>query len=327
MSSLFCPRVVFFGSGSFASPILSSLLELDRSSSCEICLVVTQDKLQSKEGEGAISSGVSSIPLLRAPRFAEELYERLRDIGADLFITASYGFRFPREYLDLAVYGSYNLHASLLPRWRGSSPIQHSLLRGDSRSGVTLIRMDDRIDCGGIIRQASLPIGCDESYKDLEFRLAELGARELEDFLTSGYWQTKPLGIKQDEGGSSYARKLRRDDGLIDWSLSAEFLSCQVRAFSPWPGSAFSAIGKRVLLHAARAEKLSEAIAGGGKGEVRMGEVLCIQPHTVIRCGGARGLVLLSLHRAGGRVCAAADFLRGFPLQAGMILGGRNGEL
>ena len=247
----FCARVVFFGSGFFARTVLSSLLEPRAKASCELCLVITQDKL----GTEAVASGAASVPLLRSPRFDEELYGRLAELRADLFITASYGFRFPREYLDLSGYGSYNLHASLLPRWRGSSPIQHSLLHGDVTSGVTLIRMEERIDCGGIIRQASLTIGSDASQHDLESRLAELGARELGTFLSSGDWRDKPLGTEQDDEAASYARKLRRGDGLLDWRLDAEFLSRQVRAFSPWPGTFFMVADKRVLLHAARVEE------------------------------------------------------------------------
>ncbi len=344
-SLLSSPRVVFFGSGSFATPILSRLIELSAASSCELCMVITQDIIQDKRKEdetnpdkkpdkigGNEASRATSFPMLHAPRFDEQLYARLRETRADLFITASYGFRFPRAYLDLATYGSYNLHASLLPRWRGSSPIQHSILHGDKRSGVTLIRMDERIDCGGIVRQASLDIGCNDSYKDLESRLAVLGASELEDFLVGGCWREKPLGAQQVEGAASYARKLHKGDGLIDWSLSAEFLSCMVRAFSPWPGTAFFAAGRRVLLHAARVELPIEGRAS------KNGEVLRLSPYPIVRCGGAGvetvdktgvavetgALGLLSLQRAGGRVCAAADFLRGFPMRAGMVLGGKD---
>ena len=336
-SPRFCPRVVFFGSGFFARPILSSLLELSASANCELCLIITQDKLQAVGLQP--EDATTSIPPLRSPRFDEELYVRLAELRADLFITASYGFRFPREYLDLAAYGSYNLHASLLPRWRGSSPIQHSILHGDATSGVTLIRMDEGIDCGGIIRQTSLAIGSDDSQHDLESRLAELGARALGSFLTSGDWRDKPLGVKQDDGAASYARKLRRGDGLLDWRLDAEFLSRQVRAFSPWPGTFFTVADKRILLHAARVEEaidtssdvsggdISGDISGKVSGKISdeiSGEILRLQPYPLIRCGGVNELSLLSLQREGGRICAAADFLRGFPLRVGMTLGGKD---
>ncbi len=302
-------RVVFFGSGGFARPILRALLDL--ADICEVCAVVTLDN--QRVAAAPFSATGIEILTLRPRRLDAELFARLRAMRVDLFITASYGLRFPRAYLDLPRYGSYNLHASLLPRWRGASPIQHSILHGDVDSGVTLISMGERIDCGRIVCQSCMRLGSSESYIELESRLSELAARDLLRFLREGLFQKADSWRKQDEELASYAGKFSRADGFIDWGMGAEFLSRRVRAFALWPGSAFFVDGVRVLVHEVRVEDMSPTA-----GSV-VGEVLRVAPHPLVRCGtGVLGL--LRLQREGRKVMLAADFLRGFSLRAGMVL-------
>ena len=236
----------------------------------------------------------------------------------DAIVTANYGILLPRKILQSARLGSYNVHASLLPRWRGASPIQQAILQGDSESGVSVIRMNECLDRGEIVLCKHTPLHPQETYNSLEMRLSQLGAEatsELLELLAGGEVCTEA----QDDSSSCWAKKLRREDGLLDWHASAEHLERQVRAFVRWPGSFFFVRGERIVVHAACIETIEEKVSGDNQA----GRVLRTHPHPVVACGerGSGGaLGLLRLQRAGRKVLEASTFLRGFPLETGANL-------
>ena len=303
--------VAFFGSGTFALPIVALLRARG-----VLRLLVTQDEMSFwKKHIG------SDVRLWRG--LDEGLYRLLRgeagveevgETGVDAIVTASYGVRLGAEILRCAPLGSYNVHASLLPRWRGASPIQRAILHGDASSGVSVIKMSDRIDCGGVVLRKRVFLRGDETYDSLEERLAILGAAASEELLEA-LAHGQVCEQAQEEEKACWARKLRREEGLLDWRAPAERLERQVRAFSRWPGSFFLVRGERIVVHASRIEKIEEPATPATTRMPAAGTLLRTQPYPVVACGeGALGL--LRLQRAGRKVLDAADFLRGFRLEA-----------
>ncbi len=303
--------VAFFGSGSFAEPIVALLRARG-----VLRWLVTQDETAFWEkrvgGDVGVWRGLD-----------DGLYRSLRGEGGgkggnaggvDVILTASYGVRLGAEVLDCARLGSYNVHASLLPRWRGASPIQRAILHGDTSSGVSVIRMSDRIDCGDVVVCKRILLRGDETYDSLESCLSALGAEAtselLEDLLGGGV-----CAEVQEAEGVCWASKLRREEGLLDWRLPAECLERQVRAFLRWPGSFFVVGGERIVVHASRVEVLGEGV----ESDMGVGIVLREHPYPIIVCG-VGGLGLLRLQRAGRGVLDAELFLRGFRLERGVSL-------
>ena len=302
--------IAFFGSGSFAVPIVALLRARG-----VLRLLVTQDAPSRWEKRVGRDVGIWRVA-------DDALYRRLRGEqggggAVDAIVTASYGARLKEEILSCARLGSYNVHASLLPRWRGASPIQRAIMHGDAESGVSVIRMSARIDCGGVVLRKRVALGVEESYDSLEERLSQLGAEstsELLEILSRGEARVE----EQEESAACWAGKLRRDEGLLDWRAPAERLERQVRAFMRWPGSFFFVGGERIVLHASRLEASWEGATGGDAGRV-----LRVHPYPIVACGakGDEGaLGLLRLQRSGRKVLDAAAFLRGFRLEAGANL-------
>ncbi len=317
--------VAFFGSGSFAEPIV----ELLRARGV-LRLLVTQD--ETAAWEQRVGGGVAVWRSLDKG-WDDGLYRRLQeDGGVDAIVTASYGARLEDKMLRCTRMGSYNVHASLLPRWRGASPIQQAILHGDASSGVSLIRMSDRIDCGDVVLRKRVLLRGDETYDDLEARLSALGALATSELL-EGLSRGEVAVEAQEETTACWAGKLKREEGLLDWRAPAERLERQVRAFSRWPGSFFFVRGERIVVHASCLEASAEEAdmeSAGMKAasmkaasmkaaSMKAGSVLREHPYPIVACGeGALGL--LRLQRAGRKVLDAEAFLRGFPLQQGMSL-------
>ena len=299
--------VAFFGSGSFAVPIVALL----RARGVLRLLVTQDDPAFWRERVGsdvAIGRGLSG----------HGLSKNIFDGGIDAIITASYGARLEAEVLRCARLGSYNVHASLLPRWRGASPIQRAILHGDAESGVSVIRMSDRIDCGGVVLRKRVLLRGDDTYDSLESRLSALGASAISELL-EGLARGEVSAEEQEEASSCWAGKLKRAEGLLDWRAPADRLERQVRAFLRWPGSFFLVRGERVVVHSSRVEGVATGGARGKAGGMTAGKVLREHPYPVVACGeGALGL--LRLQRSGRKVLEVAEFLRGFRLEAGANL-------
>lgn len=308
-------RHVFFGSPPFAVPVLTALLE----SRHDTGAVVTVPEKRSGRGRKRAGSALvdaaraAGVPVYRPedphePGFLAEL----SGLGAGVFAIASYGRILRAELYDAPLHGTLNVHASLLPRWRGASPIQAALLAGDAETGVSVQRIVDELDAGDIVVTRSTPIEPRETAGELLARLAVLGGQALVaalDALEAGRARFTP----QDPTRVTFARKLTKDAGRIDWSVSAERVDRHVRAMTPWPGA-------RTRDPAGRDLTLFDARALAGPAAGLPGEIVEVGPRFVVACGSGR-VAVGALQAAGKRTLPAAEFLRGARLAAGQRLG------
>ncbi|GGJ06102.1 methionyl-tRNA formyltransferase [Neoroseomonas lacus] len=224
-------------------------------------------------------------------------------LDLDVAVVAAYGLILPKAMLDAPRRGCINIHASLLPRWRGAAPIHAAILAGDTESGVTIMRMEEGLDTGPMLLTEATPIGSDTTVQALHDALSEIGARLVLRALAED-----PPAIPQPEEGVTYAAKLTKEDGRLDWMLDAAALERRVRALNPWPGTYFTQAGEQIRLLAARVE------AGTGAPGTLLDDA------ALVACGiGA--LRLLRLQRPGRAAMEAEAFLRGFALPAGTVLG------
>jgi methionyl-tRNA formyltransferase len=247
-------RVIFLGTGEFARPALSRLAERH-----DVVLVVTQpDRPAGRHAEPSAppvkdEAGSLGLSLFQPERInTPESVSRLRSAKADILVVAAYGQLLKPEVLDAAPRGAVNLHASLLPAYRGAAPIQWAIRRGESRSGMTTFQLDRGMDTGPLLLRRPLDIGPDETAGDLERRMAVLGADlilETLEGLATGTIAPRP----QPEGGASLAPRLTKDDGRVDWTRTAAEVHNLVRGMSPWPGAWTLLSGERIkLLRTAR---------------------------------------------------------------------------
>ena len=306
-------RILFFGTPEFAVPTLAALVAAGRPP----VRVVTQPSRPVGRHRGpqdppvarwAREHGlaVTQPERVRTPEFLEEAAA----LGADVAVVVAFGQIFPRALLDLPRYGCINLHASLLPRWRGASPIQAAVAAGDAWTGVATMRMDEGLDTGPILLEERVEIGPLETADELAARLAGLGGplmvRTLE-LLERGEIEPRP----QPAGGVTYAPRLTRDSGRVDWGLPAREIHDRLRAYTPWPGLTAELRGEPVKIVAA---EVIEETGEGGPGTIlgpRGGRLLAVA------CGGGTVLGLAELQRPGKRALRAADFANGERLRAG----------
>ena len=297
-------RIVFMGSPDFAVPSLNALVEAGH----EVIAAYSQPPRPAGRGKGERKTAVHAraealgIPV-RTPRTlrTEEEQLRFRALDADMAVVAAYGLILPGPVLDAPAGGCVNVHASLLPRWRGAAPIQRAILAGDEVSGVTIMQMDEGLDTGPMLLKRELDIRGKSSGQVVE-EMAELGARALLEWL--GH-PTPPQ--PQPAEGVTYAAKIDKSEARIDWSRSADEIERQVRAFAPAPGAWFDALGDRFKLLEA------EAVEESG----RPGEVLNEQLTIAAGSGAVRPI---RLQRAGRSIMSPQELLRGFALPVGTLL-------
>jgi methionyl-tRNA formyltransferase len=227
-------------------------------------------------------------------------------------VVAAYGLILPQWVLDVPRLGCLNIHASLLPRWRGAAPIHRAIEAGDAQTGVTIMQMDAGLDTGDMLLVERLPIRPQDTTGSLHDRLATLGGRLIVEALEIAACGGL-TAQKQPAEGVTYAHKIEKTEAALDWTAPADALARRVRAFNPFPGAATALAGEAIKVWAAHADA---AAAGGGA----PGELLGVGPDG-IRVATADGvLVLTELQRAGGKRLAAAEFLRGFALAPGQVL-------
>ena len=298
-------RIVFMGSPGFAVPSLEALVEAGH----EVVCVYSQPQRPAGRGKGerktAVHERADELGIeVRTPRTLrdEEQQALFRSLDADLAVVAAYGLILPKPILDAPKGGCINVHASLLPRWRGAAPIQRAILAGDEVSGVTIMRMDEGLDTGPILLKHELGIRGKNAGQMTE-ELAKLGAGALVDWLRH---PTPPE--RQPDEGASYASKIDKSEARLDWKAPADQLERQVRAFNPMPGAWFEANGERI--------KLLEAAAGDDASGTP-GEVLddCLS----IACGSGY-LRPLEVQRAGRAPMTPGELVRGFAIPKGTIL-------
>ncbi len=240
----------------------------------------------------------------------------LRALAPDLVVVAAYGRLLPQAVLDAARFGCVNVHASLLPRWRGADPITRAILAGDGETGVTIMRMVLEMDAGDVLWQLRTPVLPEDTGESLEARLAELGARALDQALVA--WRAGRLtATEQDPAAVTFAPPLSREEGHIDWRRPASELERATRAYAPWPGS-FTERGGAVL-KVWRAAVVSGAAACGAPQPP--GSVLAVDAQGIVVACGEAALRLREVQAPGKRRMAAADWARGARLAAGETLG------
>lgn len=251
------PRVVFFGSPAFAVPSLRRLVE---SEAVEVCAVVTQPDRPAGRGQSLTEPAVKEAarrlipeaPVLQPEKIRTgEVEAALRALGPDLFVVVAYGRILPQSILDVPRLGPWNVHASLLPRWRGAAPIQWSVIEGDREAGVAIMRMEAGLDTGPVADVARTLIGEEETAGALAVRLAELGADLLVRTLPRILDGTVVL-TPQDETHVTVARLLRKEDGLLDFAQPARAVAARARGVDPWPGAAAVLEGAPLKLFGAR---------------------------------------------------------------------------
>ncbi len=308
-------RLAFMGSPDFALPSLRALAGAGH----EIAAVYAQPPRPAGRGHREHPCPVQayaeargwalSTPKTLKARSASQAFAAL---GLDAAVVVAYGLILPAAVLAAPRLGCVNLHASLLPRWRGAAPIQRAILAGDAETGVTIMAVDEGLDSGPILLREAVPIAATATAADLHDRLAELGARLMVaalDGLAAGRLEARP----QPADGVTYAAKLKRGEGHLDWRRPAAALERAVRAFTPWPGASFEAPRGQTV---ERVKVLAAEVAAGAP-DAAPGTVL--DDRLTVACGEG-ALRLTRVQRAGKAVMDAETLLRGFPVAAGTRL-------
>jgi methionyl-tRNA formyltransferase len=296
-------KIVFAGTPDFAVPCLRACANLG-----EVVAAYTQPDRPAGRGRGLQPSPVKleavlrGIPVHQPENFRSAASKaELRSLQPDVMVVVAYGLLLPQSVLDIPVHGCWNVHASLLPRWRGAAPIQRAIEAGDTRTGVCLMQMEKGLDTGPVLLAQAIDIGATETGGQLHDRLSELGARVLADALGLLRATIQLPPHPQTEDGATYARKLDKAEARLDWSQPARVLADKVRAFNPWPMAEAMLAGERVRIH----------------GAVALEEAHGVQPGEMLRSGrdgidiacGEGVLRIRVLQRDGGKAITAADYL------------------
>ncbi|CRQ81528.1 methionyl-tRNA formyltransferase [Stenotrophomonas sp. BSUC-16] len=296
-------RIVFAGTPEFA---VSSLRAAARHH--EVVAVYTQPDRPAGRGRGLAPSPVKleavarGIPVYQPESLKDEAaQQQLRDLQPDLMVVVAYGLLLPKAVLAIPTHGCWNVHASLLPRWRGAAPIQRAIQAGDAKTGVCLMQMEAGLDTGPVLLHQELPIAATDTGGQLHDKLAELGAQVLSDGLGLLRAGIKPIARPQPEQGVTYAHKLDKAEARLDWAQGADVLARTVRAFNPWPIAEATLAGERVRIHGAVALDAAHGQAPG--------TVLAASRDGIDIACGQGALRLRTLQREGGKAITAADYL------------------
>lgn len=312
-------HIGFAGTPAFAAAALEAILD----AGLGVSLVLTRPDrprgrgMKVEPGPVKALAAARQIPLLQPSSLKDEAtHERMVAVPLDVLVVAAYGLILPKPLLDWPRHGCINIHASLLPRWRGAAPIERAVLAGDHETGVTIMRMDEGLDTGPIIARHPVPIAARETAGTLHDKLARVGGAAVVEALRRMQREGNLPAVAQAETGVSYAAKIDRGEALVDWRQDAAAIDRRIRAFNPAPGAQATLEGMSV--------KLWEATPGRG----RFGD-----PGTVVRADaagiaiacGSGTLTVTMLQRPGGRRLPAAAFLAGHPVATGTRWGGADG--
>ncbi|HEX3027093.1 MAG TPA: methionyl-tRNA formyltransferase [Clostridia bacterium] len=306
-------RILFMGTPEFAVPCFERLL----SDGHEIVLTVTQADKPKGRGYVMTPSPVKAaalshgIPVYQPKTFKnnDEALKMLSDCRPDVAVVVAYGKILPQSVLDIPKHGCVNVHASLLPKYRGSAPYQWAVLNGEKETGVTTMLLDAGIDTGDMLMKRHVTIPEDMTAGELIDRLMAEGAEALSDTLKA-MEAGELTPVKQDESLSSYAPMLSKKLSPIDWGHTAEEIHNQIRGLNPWPSAATAFGGKLLKIHRSKT---------AGKSEACPGTIVKLRPFTV-SCGGNTSLEIQEVQLEGSKRMAAAEFLRGHGLKVGQIL-------
>ncbi len=305
-------RVIFAGTPEFAAAALKTLIAAGH----DIPLVLTQPDRPAGRGMKPRMSPVKEVALAHGLAVAQpdnlktdEARRPIAEADADVMVVAAYGLILPQAVLDMPRLGCVNIHASLLPRWRGAAPIHRAIEAGDTETGITLMRMDAGLDTGAMLSRAAVPILGTDTTGSLHDRLAELGAAEIVALLprlAAGQVSATP----QDNSLATYAAKIGKEESRLDWSLPAAVLDRRIRAFNPFPGATALWRGEPLKLWRAR------PVAGRGQ----PGAVLEVDKGDFTVACGENALAIQEVQKAGGKRQPVAAFLAGNPLAPGEVL-------
>ncbi|MES2932570.1 MAG: methionyl-tRNA formyltransferase [Pseudomonadota bacterium] len=311
-------KIIFAGTPEFAALALQALLD----AGFEIPLVLTQLDRPAGRGMQLQASAVKQtaiahgIPVAQPvslrldgkyPDVAKKAHELLLATAHDVMVVAAYGLILPRSVLDIPAGGCINIHASLLPRWRGAAPIHRAIEAGDLETGVTIMQMEEGLDTGPMLAMQRLPITMDDTTGSLHDKLAMLGGSMIVDALRQ---HGKLRATPQPDQGANYAAKISKDEAALDFNQSAETLSRKIRAFNPFPG-AFANVNGTAL-------KFWQAHALNSPSASPPGQILAANANdgVIVACGNGT-LRITELQKPGSKKLPAAEFLKGFPLEGG----------
>jgi len=309
-------KLVFAGTPAFAVPSLAAL----HAAGHELAAIFTQPDRPAGRGRKLTPSPIKTFAVdhgldVRQPEtLGPDAVESLAAIAPEAFIVVAYGLLLPPPVLAIPRHGCINVHASLLPRWRGAAPIARAIEAGDTMTGVCIMRMEAGLDTGPVYRCESTRIGETETTAALEIRLADLGAQCLTDALSRAeFGELSP--IPQSAKGVTYARKLRKDEGRIDWRQDAAVLHRKIRAFNPWPVAVTTWNDKTLRLWDVA------PLSAVSTNPQTPGTVLAASSDGLIVQAGTGALTITRLQLEGGRVLSVGEFLNGCRLQLGQVLG------
>ena len=310
-------KIVFMGTPDFSVPTLQSLIDSDHS----VTAVLTQPDRPKGRGNRVVAPPVKmlaqqhAIPVLQPQRVkAPEILRQLEELAPDAIVAIAYGQILPQSILDIPRLGCVNVHASLLPKYRGAAPFQWAIIRGETETGVTTMLMDKGMDTGDMLLQQTIPIEAEDTAATLHDRLAQVGAdvliRTLQG-LENGSLRPTP----QNDAEATYAPLLKKHDGLVDWQKTAAEIANAVRGMSPWPGAYTHFQGKRIKL-------LRVQVAAEAETTAEAGTVVALdQQHGPLIATGSGQLRILEIQPQNKKPMRCSDFCRGYRLQIGDRLG------
>ena len=299
-------RLIFAGTPEFAAQALAAIIEAGH----EVALVLTQPDRPGGRGMALQPSPVKKLALAHGIEVFQPLtlkdaaaQAKVASVGAVVMVVAAYGLILPQPVLDMPKLGCINIHASLLPRWRGAAPIQRALLAGDAETGVCIMQMEAGLDTGPVLLRGAFPIAASDTAASLHDRLAALGARLVVEALGA----LPLLAEAQPLEGVTYAHKIEKAEALIDWQRSAAELDRHIRAFNPFPGAQALFKGQTI--------KLWQAVPVAGSGKI--GQILAADRKQIVVACGEGALAIEEMQKAGGKRLSVQQFLAGNPLQPG----------
>ncbi len=305
-------RVVFAGTPEFSVPCLQALQQRE----VEIVAVYTQPDRVAGRGKKLQQSPVKQFALTAGlDIFQPESFkhttvkEQLKTLQADIMVVVAYGLILPQSVLDIPRLGCVNIHASLLPRWRGAAPIQRAIEAGDSQSGVCLMQMEKGLDTGPVLSCKTYQLRPNETGGSLHDTLSTLGAALLSENLDALLNRELPA-LEQATAGVSYAQKLSKQETQVDWTMPAQAIVNKIHAFNPWPVVSTGVQDRAIRL-------LRATVVDSIKQKGSAGEIVALSPAGIHVCSGDGVVGITELQKPGGKILSAGDFLNGFPLEVG----------
>jgi len=306
-------KIIFMGTPAAAAHCLKALIE----AKLEILAVISQPDKPKGRNLQLSPSPVKELALkyslkVKTPEKIkdEAVINEIKNLAPDLIVVVAYGKLLPKELLAIPKYGAINVHASLLPKYRGAAPIQWAILNGEKETGITIMQLDAGLDTGDVLLQEKLPIDENDTAETLLMKLFKIGARLLIK-ATEEIQNGTIKSTRQKEAEASYARIIKKEDGLIDFSKSAEEINNQIRAMFPWPGAYIFLKGKRL--------KINQAAVLNEKEKHAPGEILEAGKKLIIACG-TNALEIKELQLEGGKALFSENFLQGHKINKGEVI-------